>query len=408
MNVLYIVPYVPNLISVRPYNLIRSLTALGHQVTVYTLWTTPEEKADLDKLRSQCHEVRAYQMPRLRSLTNMLRALPGRQPLQSVYSWRPDLLSELNGTTHEQFDVIHVEHLRGVQYGLHLKNKIKLPIIWDSVDCITHLFRQTAVDSKHWLGRVRSNLDLARTSRYEGWLLTQFDQVLVTSEVDRQALLNLAEQYTVNDRAVSVLANGVDLDYFKPDPRQPREPATLVVSGKMSYHANVTMVLHLVNNIMPHIWAERPDVKLLVVGKNPVREIRALANYPAITVTGTVDHLPPYLRRATIAVAPLTYGAGIQNKVLEAMACATPVVATPQTVAPLSLEPGRDIMVGHEPEEFAAQVLYLLNNSEQRRQMSANGRNYIEKHHHWPNIARRLQTIYSTAIEQHSYYPAVY
>lgn len=403
MKVLYIVPYVPNLISVRPYNLIRSLTEQGNEVTVLTLWTTPEEKADVEKLRTLCHEVKAFHMPRLRSLTNMLQALPGHKPLQSVYSWQPDLVTHFNGSMDQQFDIIHVEHLRGVQYGLHLKNKINLPVIWDSVDCITHLFRQTAADSKHWLGRWRSRLDLSRTSRYEGWLLTQFDHTLVTSEVDRQALLDLAEpHYLPDDRAISVLANGVDLDYFKPDTEQPRDPATLVVSGKMSYHANVSMVLHLVNEIMPHIWAERPDTKLLVVGKNPTREIRALGAHPAVTVTGTVDHLPPYLRQATVAVAPLTYGAGIQNKILEAMACATPVVTTPQTIVSLPLQPGHDILVAQQPVQFAAQVLYLLNNPEQRQQIGEAGRCYIEKHHHWPHIAARLEAIYTATARQHN------
>jgi polysaccharide biosynthesis protein PslH len=98
--------------------------------------------------------------------------------------------------------------------------------------------------------------------------------------------------YAIDEQKVSVLANGVDLDYFQPgDEQKPREPATLVVSGKMSYHANVSMVLHLVNNIMPHVWAERPDVRLLVVGKDPTREIQALGEHSAVTVTGTVDHL---------------------------------------------------------------------------------------------------------------------
>jgi polysaccharide biosynthesis protein PslH len=400
MKVLYIVPYVPNLISVRPYNLIRYLSERGHDVTVFTLWTTPQEKADVEKLRSLCYDVKAYQMPRLRSLTNMVKALPSDVPLQSVYSWRPDLVADFNGSSEQQFDVIHVEHLRGAQYALHLKKKTNLPVVWDSVDCITHLFRQTVAGSKHWLGRWRSRLDLNRTSRYEGWLLQQVDHTLVTSEVDRQALLDLADLREAGDDRVAVLPNGVDLDYFKPDPDQSRDPATIVVSGKMSYHANVTMVLHLANNIMPLVWAERPDARLLIVGKDPVREVRALAENTAVTVTGTVPHLPPYLRRATVAVAPLVYGAGIQNKILEAMACAAPVVTTPQTIASLSLQPGRDLLLGHQPAEFAAQVLYLLNNPEQRQQIGLAGRCYVERHHDWPCIAERLETIYCTVRQQ--------
>lgn len=407
MRVLYIVPYVPNLISVRPYNLIRALSQQGHDVTVRTLWTTPQEKADADKLRAICHDVQAQHMPRLRSYVNMLRALPSRIPLQSVYSWQPSLVNDLNGRTHKQFDIIHVEHLRGAQYGLYLKNNINLPIIWDSVDCITHLFRQTTAGSQDWRGRWRSRLDLKRTSRYEGWLLTQFDHVLVTSETDRRELLRLVPDnqaigdQTFTEQKVSVLSNGVDLDYFRPDSEQAREPNTLIVSGKMSYHANVSMVLHLVNNIMPHVWSERPDARLLIVGKDPTREIKALGENSAVTVTGTVDHLPPYLQRATVAVAPLTYGAGIQNKLLEAMACATPIVTTPQTIECLQVRPGQHLLVGHRPAEFAAQILYLLNNPQQRQLLGQAGRRYIEQHHHWPNITAHLETIYSHVQQQY-------
>src|SRR5690606_24439020 len=87
---------------------------------------------------------------------------------------------------------------------------------------------------------------------------------------------------------ISVLGNGVDVDHFSPDPSVERDPATMVISGKMSYHANVTMTLHLVRDIMPTVWQQRPETRLLIVGKDPTREIQALAENPNITVTGTV------------------------------------------------------------------------------------------------------------------------
>ena len=120
---------------------------------------------------------------------------------------------------------------------------------------------------------------------------------------------------------ITVLPNGVDLDYFCPSP-EPRRPATVVISGKMSYHANVTAALHLVEGIMPLVWRERPGVKVTIVGANPPRPIRQLAQrFPGqVEVTGTVPDVRPYLRRASLAAAPVPYGAGIQNKVLEAMA----------------------------------------------------------------------------------------
>jgi glycosyltransferase involved in cell wall biosynthesis len=134
----------------------------------------------------------------------------------------------------------------------------------------------------------------------------------------------------------------------------------------MSYHANVTAASHLIQDIMPRIWKHRPEVKLLIAGKNPPRSLvelaasarkhepvsrrPAVASTPAVTVTGSVPDMRPYLNRATISVAPLLYGAGIQNKVLEAMACATPVVASPRAVSALSAQGWRDIVVADDPE----------------------------------------------------------
>ena len=372
-------------------------------MTVFTIWSNEQERAELSHLQEICDDVHAISMPVWHSLINSALALPSRKPLQSVYSWKPELVSHLNGNS--PYDVVHVEHLRGSRYGLYLKEHTHLPVVWDSVDCITHLFRQAASQSKSIKGRLRSWLDLERTARYEGWLLDKFDQILVTSPVDREALLGL-KQNGRQPAPISVLGNGVDVAHFSPDASVQREPATLVISGKMSYHANVTMTLHLVQKILPHVWQQRPNVKLLVVGKDPTREIQALTENPNIIVTGTVDALPPYLQKATVAVAPITYGAGIQNKILEAMGCGTPVVTTPQATSALSIEPGKDILVADSPEAYAQTIVNLLEDKQQQEMLSRNGRIYVEQHHHWPNVAAKLETIYSEAVASSSRQPS--
>lgn len=394
MNILYVVPYVPNLVRVRPFNLIRSLSALGHRVTVFTLWTDESERADVAALREICHAVYALPMPTWRSMWNCMLALPSSDPLQSVYSWRPDLLSSVNGAA--EFDLIHVEHLRGARYALYLKEHTALPVVWDSVDCITHLFRQAATSSKDRLRRWRSRFELGRTARYEGELVSAFDRVLVTSPTDKAKLADLSQ----TTAPIEVIPNGVALDYFRPDPAAAREPATLVISGKMSYHANITMVLHLVEKIMPYVWEARPDTRLQVVGKDPVRDIQDLGQHPAITVTGTVPDLPPYLQRATVAVAPITYKAGIQNKILEAMATATPVVTTPAAVSALQVKPNQDLMVAATPQAFAEAILSLLGDEERRRTMGKAARRFVETHHDWRAIAGRLTAVYKDVISR--------
>lgn len=395
MNILFIVPYVPSLIRVRPYQIIRALLTRGHQVTVLTLWTNAREQSEVEHLQQLGAEVHAVEMPIWRSLGQCLQALPGSDPLQAAYSWSPALIQpylQRNGTP---YDVVHVEHLRGARYGLAFKQQGRAPVVWDSVDCITHLFTQAATQSQDRLRRWRSQFELERTRGYESKLVTQFDRVLVTSPTDRDMLQKLGGSAAA---PITVLANGVDLDYFQPAPTTVREPATLILSGKMSYHANISMAMYMARDILPRVWRQQPDVRLLIVGKDPTREILHLGQHPNITVTGTVDHLPPYIQRSTIAVAPITYSAGIQNKILESMACATPVITTPQALAGLKLRVGHDVLAAADAAAFAQQILDLLGNSEKQQQLGRNGRIYVETHHRWSQAGEQLEAIYAETI----------
>lgn len=400
MKILYIVPYVPNLIRVRPYNLIRYLAERGNEVTVVTLQSSAGEQADAVALEKLVKQVIVLDLPKWRSFWNCLLALPSEKPLQSVYCWQPALARQLSGMFAggaRPFDIIHVEHIRGVRYGQALKAQTDIPVVWDSVDCISFLFEQAVAQAKSGFGRFMTRLDLNRTRHFEGHVVDAFDQVLVTSPADREAFIRLRPS-TAAEPPITVLPNGVDLDKFQPEPSLERSAATIIVSGKMSYHANVSMVLHLAENIMPQVWQQRPEAKLMVVGKDPHPSIQKLTTNPQVVVTGTVPAIEPYLQRATISVAPIPYGAGIQNKVLEAMACATPVVVSAQAAKAITAVPGQDYLVADRPDAFAEAILRLLNDVELRKKMGEQGRAFMEQHHDWRQIALKLEQQYAALL----------
>jgi glycosyltransferase involved in cell wall biosynthesis len=369
----------------------------------------------------------AYRLARGQIVRNLLAALPSRTPLQARYCWQPALAHALASAVRDQrYDVVQVEHLRGAPFALHLQNVLSrqaatppqgapllrpVPLVWDAVDCISHLFSQAAAASRSRRGRAMARLELPRTRRYEARLLRQFAATLVTSAVDREALLGLADDDAALAGRVRVVPNGVDLDYFSPAPQPaaPRCATALVVTGKMSYHANVSMVLHLVHDLMPAVWAQRPDVQLYVVGKDPPPAVGHLdpawsptrpapamgAGVGRVVVTGGVDDLRPYLRQATVAVAPVPYGAGIQNKVLEAMACATPVVTSRQGVAALDVRPGVDLLVAEGAPAFADAVFHLLDDAGLRARLGAAARRHVEAYHTWDAAVHRLELLYA-------------
>ena len=405
MKILYIVPYVPNLIRVRPYNLIRSLISRGHQVIVATVSTGPEDQRDIEQLEEAGAHVISAHLPTWRSLAKAVVALPQSAPMQSRYSWHASFSKQIadliisENQNGRPFDVIHVEHLRGVDYGLRMLSnggETLPPMVWDSVDCISYLLRQSRQYNNSFKSNVIAQLEYAKTAAYERQAVHQFDRVLVTSPVDRLELLELGSKDARNSN-IDVLQNGVDLDYFSPGVGT-RSSDTIVISGKMSYHANVAMVTHFINDIMPLVWSEKADVKVQIVGKDPTTSISKMAKNPNILVTGTVPDIRPYLQGAALAVAPITYGAGIQNKILEAMACATPVVTSTRAMSALLAKPGRDLVVAESASEFADAVLSLLNNARLQQEIGQAAREYIEKNHDWVKITARLEGIYLAAI----------
>jgi glycosyltransferase involved in cell wall biosynthesis len=111
-----------------------------------------------------------------------------------------------------------------------------------------------------------------------------------------------------------------------------------------------------------------------------------------------VTDIADYLRRATIAVAPLRYGAGIQNKILEAMACGTPVVTNRQAIGSISAVDGVDLLIANDPNEFAHSIMGLLADDIKREAIGMSGRKYVQFNHDWVNIAAQLEAVYQTVI----------
>ncbi|MCG8347887.1 MAG: glycosyltransferase [Chloroflexales bacterium] len=419
MNILFISAYAPSRIRVRPYNFIKALARRSHAVTLIC-GVTPADSAALDELRPVCQRIVAVPISKTNMALNALRALPGKLPFQAALSFGAPLLEAVRAESRRtRYDVAHIEHLRASA----LRSAVQgIPVVLDAVDCISLLFER-AQHAAPLRARAMTLLDLARTRRYEAHYTKRFDQVLVTSPEDAWAIAELQnlemedaeQQYSYRSQAamlqpqrlwngsagseIAIIPNGVDLDYFAPQ-RVAHHPATLVFSGKMSYHANVAAALFLGRTIMPRVWAARSTVRLVIAGSAPTREVQALAADPRIIVTGYVDDLRPYIAQSAVAVAPLRYGVGIQNKVLEAMALETPVVAARQVAQSLQAEPGADLLLAEDAAEYAQAILALLDDPIWQTRLGQAGRRYVERYHNWNSAAAQIEHIYAAVTAQ--------
>lgn len=406
MRILFVTPYPPSRIRVRGYEFLTQLQR-EHEVTVMTQCIAEQEQVDVEALRQQGHEVVVVQEAKRQAMLRSGMALFSSQSLQVAYARSARFTHAIQDLcTQRTFDVIHVEHLRGIasmEQIIHIS-----PLVWDAVDCISLLCKHAAKAGPSLSVRAVALLEQKRTQQYEARMVQQLRHIAVTSERDRQALIELQRLYTgdlvSSDEAlgagIKVLPNGVDLNYFRPL-HQERRRFNIVFSGKMSYHANVATALYLYQQIMPLIWQQQPEATLTIVGSKPPKSLQLLARDPRVEVTGFVTDMRPYVGRAEVMLSPMVYSVGIQNKVLEAMALGTPVVVATQAAAAFGARSGRDLLVAGSAREFAEATLRLMDDAPLRTALGQCGREYVEQHHEWRTLTGDLVNVYQQAIAHH-------
>jgi glycosyltransferase involved in cell wall biosynthesis len=225
-------------------------------------------------------------------------------------------------------------------------------------------------------------------SCYERRVAAGFDASFVVAEADRREL-------RLNN--IHVIPNGVDTDAFSPAPQRSAS-ATIIFTGNMGYGPNRLAVRWFVERCLPLIARACPDARLVVVGARPPRDVRALAGHANVSVRGFVRSMADALREATVAVAPIQSGAGMQNKILEAMATGLPVVTTPCGLGTIAATTGRHVLVAETSNAFADAVVTLLRDPDLAARIGRSAREYVAAHHSWEASAQRVESIYESLL----------
>lgn len=240
------------------------------------------------------------------------------------------------------------------------------------------------MDSAKFAAYAEAGGPLAAIHRREAKRLFAFERA-VAARADTSLFVSEAEAALFRARAglpradIRALANGVDLDFYRPGAVQPAEaPRPLIVfTGQMDYAPNIDAVTWFAAEVLPRLSAS-----FAIVGRNPTDAVRRLAS-DGVIVTGAVPDVRTWLEAADVVVAPLRIARGIQNKVLEAMAAARPVVATPAAFEGIEAEPGRHLLVAEGREEQASAIATLLADATHAAALGAAGRRRMEEAYRW-------------------------
>jgi sugar transferase (PEP-CTERM/EpsH1 system associated) len=399
MRILFVAPYLPVQIRTRPYNFIKSLKKRGHSIYFVGMADYYADEAGEEELRKYCERVELFRNSTLWSLKNCFFGLFSNIAFQSAYCFSVKIKKRLKKLLlTEKFDILHIEHIRAA-YALPKERSI--PAIYDSVDCITCLYEMFYRESTTLPRKIINFLEMKRLESYESALLSQFDGVIISSNQDKQNLEALAQRYNISNSPIKVIQNGVDCEYFKPLGLKV-EPYSIAFTGKLSYYANEIAVLHFLKEIFPLVKAQLPQVKFYVVGANPSKEIRKFENGKDVIVTAWVPDIREYLARAQVVVCPVRIKAGIQNKLLEAMAMGKGAVAYPEAASSLCSTQDKDIfLIADNPVNFSKNILELMKNETLRLSIGSNAREYVQKFYNWDDKAGELEEFYNRTIESY-------
>jgi sugar transferase (PEP-CTERM/EpsH1 system associated) len=242
------------------------------------------------------------------------------------------------------------------------------------------------VDSQKWLDYAGVLGGWKRqVYRWEGRRLRRLEQSLA-SECNALTLVSEAEyrlfRSFCSGGQVLAVGNGVDLEFFTPQTAD-EAPESCVFVGAMNYPPNVDAVVWFANEVWPSVLNARPAARFTIVGRQPSERVQALASVPGIAVTGSVADVRTYVAPSQVVVAPLRIARGIQNKVLEALAMAKPVLASPAAMEGLAVTGDRELVVAEAPQEWADRLLALWTDPSRRVELGRRGRAFVETHHSW-------------------------
>lgn len=381
MKIMIVLPRFPYPLEkgdkLRAYHQIKSLSK-NNEIYLFCVSHQKVDNAHIERLKQYCKEVVVAIPNRLVSYKNVVRNFLYSKSLQIGY-WDSMKARKMYKAFEKrvQPDVIYSQMVR----TMPLVSRSLVPKVMDFQDALSMNTERrmdlTRPGLWHWV--LHLEFKLLRSSEYNAFKI--FDDLVIISESDSDAIPHK------KSGNIKIIPNGVDVDYFVP--QKCEKLYDIVFCGNMQYTPNVNACQYLIKQVMPLVWKEMPDTKVLLAGTSPKASVKSLKS-DNVVVSGWVDDIRTSYASSKIFVAPMQMGSGLQNKLLEAMSMGIPCVTTPIASEPLG---SNEVLVGSNATELAQHILTLLRDEQLRDTMSKNGRAFVEQHYSWDVYGEQLEQI---------------
>ena len=394
MNILYLChrfPFPPKRGGkIRPFNMVRHLSASGHQVTVCSLARSPEEAEEAKGIAPYCAGFKIGHVKEGLQFARMIARLPLLTPSSMGYFYSAELAQHVRGLLgSSKWDLIFVHCSSVAQYVEHVQD---VPKILDFGDMDSQKWIEYA-DYKPFHLSLGYRLEGAKMLAAEKRLARRFDLCTATTRAEWETLNGYA-----TGAATDWFPNGVDADFFCPTDGS-YDPDTISFIGRMDYYPNQECMARFCAQTWPLLKSARPGIKLLIVGADPSPAMRKLGDLPGVTVTGSVPDVRPFIRSSALMVAPLNIARGTQNKILEAMAMGVPVVTSSIAAGGVDADAEQHLLIADTAQACADAIVRIVGSPSERSRLSAAGRQRMLSHHAWPRSMERLDGIIGRGIK---------
>tara|TARA_R110000751_G_scaffold3930_5_gene18522 strand:- start:54474 stop:55688 length:1215 start_codon:yes stop_codon:yes gene_type:complete len=395
------VPFPPNKgEKIRTFHQIQHLSELGHQIHLFSPYEDPAELAYFAALgESLCQSVTATPLQ-----NKAIRLSIGLIKGQSM-----SVANFYDKSLQQQFDqflsvnnvdaiICSASSMAEYVFNSTVLNRLdaKPLLIMDFMDVDSDKWGQYQQSSRFPMSWVYAR-EQRLLAHYERQIVKEFD----ASYLIAQAEVTLFNQKVIKSDKVHVMGNGLDTSvFYPPKVKQPNPAPVFLFTGVMDYKPNEDAVIWFVNSCWPSIIGEHPNARFIIAGMNPSADIKQLAQDKSIEVTGFVEDILPYYHQADIFVAPFRLARGVQNKVLQAFACALPVISTPMGAEGILCQTGQDIVIAATPEEFVSQANRLISQPELSQSIGQSALQLIQSHYSWQGQLQPLVNLLGTKDKQ--------
>jgi len=387
MKILFLahrIPYPPDKgEKIRAFHELKFLGA-RHTVDLYCFADSESEASQQGALRNYCRRIYVEVRSRTRIGAGAARSFLRREPLSCGCFFSHKFQAEVQrALATETYDVIFVYCSSMAQY---VPWPLATPVVMDFVDIDSAKWSQYAKRSKPPLSWMYEREARKLAMYEEKWARVSSSTMVTTLQ---EAALLRGEGIP----PAEVVSNGVEIpperDAKLPEEIRSLQPFALFV-GTMNYLPNIDAVEYFAEEILPRIRESHPELKFLIVGRNPTRRVRKLGRKPGVVVTGAVPEVDVYLAGCTTVVAPFRIAQGIQNKVLEALAVGKPIVSTPGPAAAIAARHGETLLVADTAGKFADAVVALLEDPALCCRFSK-GADFVRKNFSWHENLSHLE-----------------